>query len=205
METKEFEKLKNNWDLFTNIVSTKISDPTVKDPLISLCKEVEDRLAICPASTRRDNIGAFSGGLVWHSLNVLKTMKDLNKLYEAKYSPDTLILVSLFHDIGKLGNEEEDYYLRNESDWHRKNGMLYEINKALPATSISSRTIWWLTSSNVPLSESEIHAISSLQNIGQMFSAELYNVPMLTMMLQQSVRFCCIKYRNHNIFGETND
>lgn len=196
MNDQEFQKLKENWDLFTGLVTTKISNPIVKEPLIELCKKLEDRLAICPASTKTEYVGAFAGGLVWHSLNVLKTMKDLNKAYEAKYTPDTLIVVSLFHDLGKLGNEEEDYYLPQQSDWHRKNGFIYEVNKDLGSTSISSRTFWWLNNANVPLSEEEIHSIMSLNQMGQMWNSDLYNVPMLTLMLQQSVRFCCNSTKN---------
>lgn len=191
----EFNKIKENWEMFLAIVSTKISDPTIKEPLIKLCKNLEDRIASCPASTRTDNIGAFAGGLVWHSLNVLKTMKELNKLYDAKYSPESLIITSLFHDLGKIGNEEEDYYLPNESDWHRKNGMIYEINKEIINTSVATRTFWWLNSVGVPLTELEINSIMSLNQMGQMFSNELYNVPMLTLMLQQSVRFCAVNYK----------
>lgn len=193
MKTEELNKIQENWDLFLGLVNNKISDLTVREPLVKLCKELEDRLAVCPASTRKEYVGAFPGGLVWHSLNVLKTMKELNKIYEAKYSPDTLIVVSLFHDLGKIGNEEEDYYLPNESDWHKKNGILYEVNQDLPPTSVASRTMWWLNSSGVPLSEAEVHSIMSLQQMGQMFNNDLYNVPMLTLMLQQSVRFCSVK------------
>lgn len=197
LNEEEFEKIKQNWDLFLSLISNKISNPIIKEPLEKLSKELEDRIAACPASTKLEYTGAFTGGLVWHSLNVLKTMKDLNKIYEAKYSPDTLIVVSLFHDIGKIGNEEEDYYLKQESDWHRKNGFMYKVNDCLPPSNIQTRSLWWLNHYGVALSEQEIHAIYSLNQIGQMFNSELYNVPMLTLMLQQSVRFCCTKYKNY--------
>jgi hypothetical protein len=196
-ELNEFNKIKENWEIYLGLVNNKIANPIVREPLQNLCRKVEDRLASCPASTKTEYIGAFLGGLVWHSLNVLKTMKDLNKIYEAKYNPDTLILVSLFHDIGKIGDEEEDYYLPNQSDWHKKNGILYEINKDLPNTSVQTRTIWWLNNNNVPLSEYELHAIISLGQMGQMFNNDLYNVPLLTMMLQEAIRFCSKKHKNY--------
>lgn len=202
LNEKEFAQIKENWEMFTELISNKISNPIIKESLIKLCKEQEDRLAACPNSTKQEYIGAFAGGLVWHSLNVLKTMKELNKIYEAKYSPETLLLVSLFHDIGKIGNEEEDYYLPIKSDWHLKNGIFYEINKDLPPTSISSRSLWWLNFYNVPLNEFEVHAISSLNQMGQMWNTELYSVPMLTLMLQQAIRACCVRYKNHNILGK---
>lgn len=196
MNDKESSKILENWNVFLGIVSKNISDPTVKEPLLKLCEKLEDRLPVCPASTKTEYIGAFPGGLVWHSLNVLKTMKDLNKVYDAKFSPSTLIVISLFHDLGKLGNEDEDYYLHQQSDWHRKNGFIYEVNKDLTNTSVYSRSIWWLNNANVPLTEEEVHSIVSLNHMGQMWNNDLYNVPMLTLMLQQSVRFCGNKYKN---------
>lgn len=202
MNENEFEKLRENWDLYTGLVTNKVANPIVREPLIQLCKKLEDRLAICPASTKVEYVGAFPGGLVWHSLNVLKTMKDLNKIYEAKYSPDSLILTAFFHDLGKLGNENEDYYLPQQSDWHKRNGFIYEVNKDLGNTSIQARTIWWLNNAGVPLMEEEIHAIMSLNQMGQMWNSDLYHVPMLTLMLQQSVRFCCNSHNNTSVLDQ---
>jgi hypothetical protein len=70
--------------------------------------------------------------------------------------------------------------------------MLYEINPTIPVVPISIRSIWWLHSAGVPLAEHEIHAISSLQHISQMYSQELYNAPIPTLILQQAVRAACV-------------
>lgn len=191
-DKKVLEKVTENWNLFTGLVEKKIQDATVRDALLELCTEVEDRLAVCPASTKTEFVGAYPGGLVAHSLNVLRIMKDLNKTYNADLSADNLIITALFHDIGKIGTLEEDYYLPQESDWHRNKGMVYEINPIIPKVPVAVRSIWWLTSSGVPLAEHEIHAISSLQHIGQMYNQELYNAPLLTLSLQQAVRGACV-------------
>jgi hypothetical protein len=137
-------------------------------------------------------VGAFAGGLVWHSLEVLKIMKELNKLYNANISADSLILTALFHDIGKIGNKTTDLYSPNDSDWHVKRGIVYKMNEELMTTPVPVRSLWWL-SSYTSLSEEEIHAITSLQHLHQMYSSEYYNVPMLTLVLQQAVRAACVK------------
>jgi hypothetical protein len=191
-DKKVFEKVTENWNIFTGLIEKKIQDATVRDTLLELCTDIEDRLAVCPASTRVEFVGACPGGLIAHSLNVLKIMKDLNKTYNANLSPNNLIITALFHDIGKIGTPDEDYYLVQESNWHRDRGMLYEINSKIPMVPVSIRSIWWLYSTGVPLSEHEIHAISSLQHVGQMYSQELYNSPMLTLILQQAVRGACV-------------
>ena len=192
------EKIHANMELFISLVK-RVKNDEVRRSLEDLCSEVGDRIATCPASTSTKYIGAFPGGLVWHSLEVLKVMKELNKIYEAGLSTDSLILTALFHDIGKIGNKEEDYYLPQESDWHVKNlGMNFTINDSLSSTPVPTRSLWWLTSI-VPLTEEEIGAISSLQNMSNMYSSELYNAPMLTIILQQAVRGVCAKNK-----GKTN-
>lgn len=54
-----------------------------------------------PASTRFH--GSHSGGLCEHSLNVYKRLVELNEFYHEDYSPETLALVALFHDVCKVG------------------------------------------------------------------------------------------------------
>lgn len=184
-------KLESNWDLYVDLVG-RIKNDDARTALLALCDELKERLAAAPASTRLEFVGAYPGGLVQYSLNVLKLAKDLNKVFGAKISSDSLIITCLFHDVGKLGNQEHDHYIEQESDWHRNRGMMYELNTKLPKMHPSQRSLWWLNSSGVPLSESEIHAISSIGHMGQMYSSDLYEAPMLSVILQTAVRVACI-------------
>ncbi len=52
-----------------------------------------------PASTRYHN--SKPGGLLEHSLNVYKALKEIKGV--ERYSEDTIIIVSLLHDICKIG------------------------------------------------------------------------------------------------------
>ena len=80
-----------------------------------------------PASTKFH--GAFEGGLVLHSLNVYYQLKRLCEWFECEASPESIAIVSLFHDLCKVGtykvemrwrkndqNQWEQYptYVRNE-------------------------------------------------------------------------------------------
>lgn len=56
---------------------------------------------IAPASTRHH--GAHQCGLVIHSLNVCSQLKKLCKWYECDASDESIAIVSLFHDICKVG------------------------------------------------------------------------------------------------------
>jgi hypothetical protein len=189
---KHIEAIEKNWSIFLDLVS-RISNEDIKKALTTLCEEVQDRLSVCPASTQY--AGSYAGGLVEMNLNVLKIAKELNKIYRADISVDKLITVCLFHSIGKLGNKEEDFYLEQQSSWHRERGMMFEINKNLPNTPYPIRTIWWLNSYGVSLDEEELFAISSMQDIGrsEYRSNELYDCPLLSVILQQSTRVAFIK------------
>lgn len=55
-----------------------------------------------PASCRHHN--SFLGGLLTHSVGVCTTALELHKVLMPDYPKDSVILVSLFHDLGKVGN-----------------------------------------------------------------------------------------------------
>lgn len=54
-----------------------------------------------PASTRFH--GAYEGGLVEHSLAVYERLKQLCEWYGCDYSSENIAIISLFHDICKVG------------------------------------------------------------------------------------------------------
>lgn len=199
-------KVTENWGKVTSIVR-RIENSEVKEGAIKLCDDLHDRFSVCPASTRREYIGCFTGGLVWHSLNVLKAMKNMRQAFglEEQVSSDSLIIMGLFHDLGKLGNKDNDYYLPQESDWHRNKGMLFEINEDLSAVPVATRSLWWLNQYNIPLSEAEMHAISSLSktNTENLTFVPSLKDPWESFLLQTSVRGAIIA--NHGVTGLPSD
>jgi hypothetical protein len=85
-----------------------------KERFLSLCGKINrdgiDRLLgwlensdfyVCPASTKYH--GAYSGGLLEHSLNVYDELKRLLAAYpEIEAKEESVITVSLFHDLCKV-------------------------------------------------------------------------------------------------------
>jgi putative nucleotidyltransferase with HDIG domain len=195
MNDQIVQKVTTNWNNYKNIVS-KIEDEDKQAALLELCEDVVDRAAVCPASTKTEYIGCFPGGLVWHSLNVVKLMKELSKLYGADIPVDSLIIAGLFHDIGKLGTKEEDYYLPQSSRWHLDKGIIYEINPELYNLSVANRSLHWLSQYRCPLSEDEIGSISSLnvKSNETISYVPSYKESWLGIILQQAVRASCVKY-----------
>lgn len=197
MSKKELiEKLEGNWELYCKLVG-KIKNAEARTALVSLCTELKDRLAAAPASTQTKFVGAFPGGLVSHSLNVLRHAKNINEAIKAGIDSDSIIITSLFHDVGKVGNATEDYYSEQMSDWHKNRGIMYEVNENLGNIPVVQRSLWWVNNSGCPLSEDEVAAMSSLANVGQFsYSNQFYNSPMLTVVLQTAVRVACMQSSN---------
>jgi hypothetical protein len=193
MSNELIEKLESNWELYVKLVG-KIKNEDARTALLGLCDELKDRLAAAPASTQTKFIAAFPGGLVSHSLNVLRVAKNVNEACKTKIDSDSIIITSLFHDVGKVGNADSDYYTEHQSDWHKNRGIMYEINEELGNIPVSQRSLWWINGSGCPLSEDELAAIASLANVGQStFASQFYNAPMLTVVLQTAVRVACIQ------------
>ena len=90
-----------------------------------------------PSSTRFH--GAYEGGLVEHSLNVYECLKDyLNRprtkeLYGMDYTPETIAVTALLHDICKVGFYAVDYRnAKNEQGvWEKV--PYYTVRDTLPS------------------------------------------------------------------------
>lgn len=201
------QKVQENWGILKGLVN-RIENSELKEGAIQLCDDLHDRYAVAPASTKMEYVGCFVGGLVWHSLNVLRVMKTLRNSLELDkvVSADSIILLSLFHDIGKLGNEREDYYLPQRSEWHRdKLGQLYEINEELNNVSVPIRSLWWMNRYKILLSENEIAAIQSMViRPGEQISfVPSLRDPWESYLLQSAVRGACIKYKGITSLSQT--
>ena len=136
---------------------------------------------------------------IWtHSLAVGAVAHFINHRSKAKIPHARFAFVAgVLHDIGKLGNENTDYYIPQKSEWHReKLGQMYEVNEGMGNVPVSVRTLWWLNRFNIPLTEFEICAIQSLTNKNEQISfiPGIANDPWETFLLQSAVRGACIKY-----------
>jgi hypothetical protein len=158
--TKDIEK---NWENFKSKVSLLKDDNTVR-----LLEDLEsgDKLRglLSPYSTRVEYGGCFEGGLVETSLRVFSYMAKALTVFEPKVSKRSIILVSLFHNIGKTGTEEEKpYFIEEKSDWHRtKLGQYYNINPVFTNHSPSQISLYLLAKYGIAVNLEEWQAIASL-------------------------------------------
>lgn len=146
-----------------------------------------------PASGREDYHGCFPGGLCDHSLRVAKNLSALAEtLAKGKYQKSQLVFLGLMHDLGKVGDVGVPLYVPNPSDWHRKKGMLYESNKALPYMPVCDRTMFLLQKFGIAL-ESEEYIALRISDGPYEKCNEKYGMkePDLAVLLHMADRWAC--------------
>jgi len=128
--------------------------------VLRMIDHLANRLAIAPASTKERLHSAYPGGLIAHSLKVLDLAQKLSKSLNMPVSDESLKITCLFHDLGKVGDLETDYYLPQDNDWRRDNlGEMYTINWDLQKMPHEDRSLWLLQHFGITLTMDEWVAI----------------------------------------------
>lgn len=153
------EQIEENWKKFRGLFDKVLTDDR-KIAMEKMLDELEDRWAICPASGKKSFHNAFPGGLVDHSLRVLTNAFTLCKAYSWDLPKDSLVIASLLHDVGKLGDHINDYYIPQDSEWHRdKLGETYKHNPNILYMTVPQRGVWLCQHYGLKLTQDEYLAI----------------------------------------------
>lgn len=158
MNEQELSSLWSNFERLTG----KIADGSEakETGLSNLLMALGDRLIMCPAEPRNDSPGCEPGGLLSQAIAVAKGMKKINDTFEMGASVSSILLVGLFHEIGKVGSVEESYFIDEDESWRReKLGSFYKPNEKLSRMTVPERSLYLLQYFGVPLSEEEFLAI----------------------------------------------
>ena len=196
MTTQQEQDLIKNWQTFKT-QALKLTDKT--DKLNIFLDTIESEMMIAPASTKTNLVCSYAGGLVEHSLRVLSHAAKLRKVYglEKELSPNSLILVSLFHDLGKIGDEIKTYYIDQVDEWRRnKLGQNYEICDRFSHISVSQLSLRWLAIYGFKLQLDEWYSIASIRDNNKDDSIPVKGEPMLAIILQQAIKVSLIQGQN---------
>lgn len=153
------EEIQAEISIFESLVSIM---PEPRQSLVKAMMEgkVGETYFTAPASSRVEFHSCYPGGLLVHSLNVVKNLKRIAKaLCPGMYDDATLAFVGLFHDLGKVGDGVEECYVPHTNEWHRKQGNLYEINKGCVYMPSSERGLYILQKHGIHLTTDEYLAI----------------------------------------------
>ena len=189
----DIENIEAKWKTYEKLCK-RLSDTSLNE----LLETLGERIIMCPASSRVDQVGCHSGGMMTHSLDVTLVMRTLNDALEFKLPVASVLKVGLLHDLGKVGSLEHDYFIEQDSDWHRdKLGQYYKFNEELNKMSVSHRTLYLLQHFGVTLSTDEWLAIQLAQ--GSHFEENRFYVghtPSLALLLQQAKSIANHRHRH---------
>jgi len=150
------EQIESNFNKFRSLCE-KLGDRS--EAALRLVDGLGERLAVCPASAKKDYHNAFPGGLVEHSLRVLQNAMVLTKAYGWKIPKESLIIGCLFHDLGKVGDHKNDYYVPAEPWRAEKMGEMYTYNKDMQYMSVPHRGVFLCQHYGLRLTQEEMLAI----------------------------------------------
>ena len=154
------QQIEQNWNKLRNIIQDTFEGERL-DNLNKMYDHFEDRMCMAPASGKEHFHYAHVGGYVEHVLHIIDYSQQLRSVWEKNgatinFTDEELIFAAMHHDLGKVGDLEHDYYVPNESEWHRKNqGAIYTHNKELQHMTVTDRAIFLLGHFKVPMSENE--------------------------------------------------
>jgi len=148
------EQIVKNWNVYEKFCHS-VSEPRCS-AISKMLEAIGSELAVTPASARVDFHNAFSGGLVEHSLRVLRNAVKYSSSMLIPVDRESLIIATLFHDLGKIGDGKRPYYVPQPDKWRREHrGEMYAHNDKLTYMSVPLRGLFILNSFGVTLKEDE--------------------------------------------------
>ena len=150
-------KIKEDYDRFMSLIE---EDPRSEN-LKRMYEDLEQELAEAPAAAVQHHHNAFPGGYLDHVLRVHDISVDLTKTFhkfegELNFTSQELQFATLHHDLGKLGELGEPYYVEQDSDWHRKTlGQNYKYNNTIQYMSVTDRAHYMLQQYDIKITKNE--------------------------------------------------
>jgi len=154
------KQIEQNWNSLIQLIEDNFSGKR-KENLLKMYEHFKDRMMFAPASSKEHFHNAFPGGYVEHVLNITNAVKKVYSTWKEcgahiNFTEEEMIFATIHHDLGKVGDDSEDYYIPNDSEWHRKNqGKIYTHNPKLQYMNVSDRSLWLLQEFNIKLNQTE--------------------------------------------------
>lgn len=147
-------------------VTDAIEDEHNKAAIKQFMEDFQERLFTQPASPSVDyqaSHNCLPGGLAEHSLRVYKFFRKMVHEhmddFDHPVTEDDIIIAALFHDMGKIGDVEDSYYLDQDSDWHADRGMFYKLNPDIEYMKVQHRSLYLLQYYGVELNKHVFKAV----------------------------------------------
>ena len=180
MITLTEKEILSNWEKLRGIITDTFEGDRL-EKLNTMYDYFEERMVLAPASGKEHFHNAMVGGYVSHVIHVIESALQVKSLWEQNggkidFTDEELIFAAMHHDLGKVGDLEHDYYIPQDSDWHRKNrGEIYKHNPSLQYMKVPDRGLWLLQHYGVKVTDKEYLGIK-LTDGNEMASISLHQL-----------------------------
>jgi hypothetical protein len=144
-----------------------ISSPR-KEKLLEFYDQYSERLMLMPAAHKKEYHNAFPGGYVEHVLRVVRCALKQAELWDSEgadmstFTVEELVFSALNHDLGKMGDENEESYIPQTDQWRKdKLGEDYMFNTKVAFSSVPDRGLFMLQSHGIQYTFNEMVAIQT--------------------------------------------
>lgn len=170
-------KIVENYNEFMSLIDLDTRSENLK----KMYEDLGDQLTLAPASSTLHHHNAFPGGYLDHVLRVYNISKQVAKLYRDNngsldFTANELRFAALHHDLGKLGEPGNPYYLEQDSDWHIKNqGKMYKYNGDGQYMNVTDRALYMLQNYDIKITQNEWLAIHLSDGMYDKANEKYYN------------------------------
>jgi len=154
------EQIQENWNKLRELITNTFEGERL-EKLNTMYDYFEDRMCLAPASGKEHFHNAHVGGYVEHVLHVVDCALKITNLWSSEnatinFTTEEVIFAAMHHDLGKVGDMTNDYYIPQESEWHRKNqGSIFSHNSELQYMTVTDRAIYLLNQFGITMTEWE--------------------------------------------------
>ena len=161
------EQIQKNWETFHSNIKKYIKGDR-QTQLLEFYTKFQERLILMPAAHKKEYHNAFPGGYIDHVNRVVRCALKQYNLWKdegadiSTFTIEELVFSAINHDLGKMGDEEQESYIPQTDKWRReKLGEDYMFNNKVPFASVPDRTLYLLQSHNIRYSFNEMVAIQT--------------------------------------------
>jgi len=161
------EQIQENWNIFINNIEVFITGER-KQKLLDFYNKYQDRIMLMPAAHKKEYHNAFPGGYVEHVNRVVDcAIKQANLWDEmgtdmSTFTMEELVFAAINHDLGKMGDEENEAYIPQTDEWRRnKLGEDYMHNDKIAFASVPDRGLYLLQSHGIQYTFNEMVGIQT--------------------------------------------
>lgn len=154
------EQLVENYNKFLEYIDLHITGERQAE-LRQLYLDHQERIMLMPASAKEHHHNAFPGGYVLHVINVIEAGFKIIDAWKSMgadidFTTEEFVFATINHDLGKIGDEDNEMYIPQDSEWHRKNqGAMYKMNSLPDFMLVPDRSLFLLQQRGIKVSLKE--------------------------------------------------